>query len=279
MKDSTSSKDPDLGREEERNKIENLNKLSSINLFQTDKSERRVLLIRIIIETILSIILLALFIFLWFYYDTKWETLFFMTLWSFWMNTYYIISITVIDYFIYIKNKKFEKYEDFVRNHYIRIAFPFAIGIVFLYWMLILLGDEFEYRGREVMDTGTGLLFHGTIFVIILFDVCAAHHVNKKHYLLDLGIITFMIIVYYIVLGIGKYLILFEPYDFMTMSNVRQIIAACILIYIVILDGYVVLYLIAKYFFEQEDENNFDKLENNDKNEANHEKNNKNNKK
>ena len=54
-----------------------------------------------------------------------------------------------------------------------------------------------------------------------------------------------MSVVYFVILGFGKYMIDYEPYDFMSMSNVRQIAGAAILIYIGILDGYVVFVLIA----------------------------------
>ena len=183
--------------------------------------------------------------------------IFFMTLWSFSMNSYYIVSVTIVDWIRFLKknNDLFICYNNFVRNRYLRICFPFAIAIVFLYWMLILLGDDFEHRGRDVSDTAVGVFFHGMILIFLLFDMFTSWHKNIRAYFLDLLIITGLVIIYFFLLGIGKYIIKYEPYDFMEMSSVNQIVGACILIYIAILDGYVVLNLLANRFFEQVEEN------------------------
>ena len=66
--------------------------------------------------------------------------------------------------------------------------------------------------------------------------------INK---IFDLIIISIMTAVYFVILGFGKYKFDYQPYDFMEMSNVRQIAGAAILIYIGVLDGYVVFVLIA----------------------------------
>ena len=77
-------------------------------------------------------------------------------------------------------------------------------------------------------------------------------NINKTR---DVIIITIMVLIYFVILGFGKYMDIYEPYDFMSMSNERQIAGAAILIYIGILDGYVVFVLIAGSCFLDKDIN------------------------
>ena len=232
------------------------------NPSQKKNLEKSITFAKLVINAIISIVLIALIYIVPTTYKDKWNMAFFMTLWSFWMNSFYIISITVIDLINIISNFKCEKYNNFVRNFFLRIAYTFSISIVFLYWMLILLGDDFEYNARGLFDNCTGFLFHGLIFIFLNFDVFTSVHINKVNHKRDFIIITIISFVYYLILGCGKYLNLYEPYDFMRMSNVRQIVGACGLIYLVILDGFVVFNIIANNFFEQENNNKNDYIKN-----------------
>jgi hypothetical protein len=111
--------------------------------------------------------------------------------------------------------------------------------------MLILLGDDFQYNSRSLWDFLVNFCFHGLQFVFLLYDTLSYPHQVEINKLCDFIVITAMSVVYFVILGFGKYMIDYEPYDFMSMSNVRQIAGAAILIYIGILDGYVVFVLIA----------------------------------
>ena len=218
-------------------------------------TEKRISYFKLILNSLLALALTFFFLYIPYTYTQKWKIFFFMTLWSFSMNSYYIVSVTVIDWIRFIKkdNEACKCYNHVVRNLYLRICFPFAIAIVFLYWILILLGDNFEYLGRDVSDKAIGVFFHGMILIFLLFDIFTSIHKNIKNYFWDILILTIMILIYFLILGIGKYIIKYDTYDFMEMSNVNQIIGACILIYIAILDGYVVLNLLANKFFEEDD--------------------------
>ena len=222
---------------------------------QIQKTERIISNFKLGLNTVLAFALSFFFLYIPHTYSKKWKMFFFMTLWSFTMNAYYIVSVTVIDWIRFCKkdNQACYCYNNFVRNLYLRICFPFAIAIVFLYWILILLGDDFEYLGKDVSDTAIGVFFHGMILIFLLFDIFTSIHKNIKAYFWDILILTIMILVYFLILGIGKYIINYDTYDFMEMSNVNQIVGACILIYIAILDGYVVLNLLANEFFEEDD--------------------------
>ena len=175
------------------------------------------------------------------------------------MNEFYFINVSILDFICLLKYTAFCKYcicyNDFIRNYFLRICFPFSISIVFLYWMLILLGDDFQYASRDLWDNCVSFTFHGLIFVFLLYDTFSYPHINKKNRKMkDFFIINAILIVYFIVLGVAKYYVMYEPYDFMEMSNIRQIAAAAVLIYMGIMDGYVVFVLIANRFFIQEEE-------------------------
>jgi hypothetical protein len=111
--------------------------------------------------------------------------------------------------------------------------------------MLILLGDEFQFNSRDLMDFLINFCFHGLQFVFLLYDTLSYPHQVSINKLRDFIIISIITAIYFVVLGLGKYAFNYQPYDFMTMSNVRQIAGAAILIYIAILDGYVIFVLIA----------------------------------
>jgi hypothetical protein len=239
----------------QENNKEKDEKSSEIKINKKQIIEKRISYFKLGLNSLLSIALTFFFLYIPHTYSKKWKMFFFMTLWSFAMNSYYIVSVTVIDWIRFAKkdSKACKCYNHFVRNLYLRICFPFAIAIVFLYWILILLGDDFEYLGKDVSDAAIGVFFHGMILIFLLFDIFTSIHKNIKLYFWDLLILTIMILVYFLILGIGKYIIKYDTYDFMEMSNVNQIIGACILIYIAILDGYVVLNLMANKFFEEDD--------------------------
>ena len=241
-----------------KNNISEEVKSTKSSIFQ--KKQSRASYIKIVLNTIMSLILFFVCIFAPFTYDQKWKIFYFMTLWSFYFNSFYIISITVIDWLYLIKNYYCVKYNCFIRDHYIRICFPFALAIVVLYWILILLGPQYESSSwNDIYDPCFGFIFHGLIFFFLLFDICTAFHVNKKTYIRDLLIISLLTAIYFFLLGLGKYLNFYEPYDFMSISSVRQIVGSAILIYVAILDAYVVLCLIANRLFEQENQIDYKK--------------------
>ena len=211
----------------------------------------------LIMNIIFSFIILFLSFKVYGNYEDKWNICLYLTFWSLFMNVFYIINITVLDCICRFKEPYYRRrcirYNDFIRNTYLRMTFPFSISIVFLYWLLILLGDDFQYASRSLWDNCISFTFHGLIFFFILFDTLTYPHINRINKLFDIGVITAITGAYFIVLGIGKYELQYDPYDFMLMSNIRQIAAAGILIYMTILDGYVVFILISnKYFLKEE---------------------------
>ena len=89
-------------------------------------------------------------------------------------------------------------------------------------------------------------------------------HVYQPNIFLDIIIITAIYIFYIIILGIGKYAINFDTYDFMLYCRPNHLVAVCIMIYLVVLDGYAIYHLIGYYCFDKNDDENEEKK--NDKN-------------
>ena len=231
-----------IKKEDNSNKVHNI----QTDISKKIKTETKVNVFRVFVNFIFSIFILGLTYFVINNYEEKWEMAYFLTIWSFFMNAFYIVSITAVDITRLIKNTDYcVKYNNFVRKYYLRICFPFSLSIVFLFWMLILLGDDFQYNSRSLWDFLVNFCFHGLQFVFLLYDTLSYPHQVSINKLRDFIIISIITAIYFVVLGLGKYAFNYQPYDFMTMSNVRQIAGAAILIYIAILDGYVIFVLIA----------------------------------
>lgn len=224
-------------------------------------------LLNIIVNSLILIFLIVLTFGVINNYKKKYEITFYLTFWSFFMNEFYIINAVILDCIRIFKNKFYNKsqkliyYNNIIRDYYLRICFPFALSIVFLYWMLILLGDKFQYASRDLWDNCVSFSFHGLIFIFLLYDTFTYPHINKKRIkelnikIFDCLIITITVGIYFLVLGISKYILKKNIYDFMKMTNKRQMAAAGFLIYMAILDGYIIFVLISNKYFIQEDEN------------------------
>ena len=227
----------------------NIKQLNNIS-----KEEKYIQILRLVINIILSLILIAVFIYALITYNPLWRAFYFLASWSYVMNIFYILSITIIDIFYIIKNILLEQYNNFIRNYFIRICIPFSIASVFVYWELILLGSNFEKIGDDAYDYSVNIFLNGIVLVFLFFDMFTSHHVYKHNRINDVIILTINIIIYYLLLCLGKYLEFFEPYDFMMRSDVRQIIGVGIIVYILVLNGYIVFDLLAFCFFKHENE-------------------------
>ena len=216
--------------------------------------EKRLFLARIIINIIFSLILIATFCLLWTSYSPVWKIFFFLTVWSFWSNTFYIITITVIDLLLYNNYKKCEKFNSFIRNDLIRIIFPFSISTIVIYWELVLLGDKFQGIGHSMLDICKSFFLHGLVLVFMCFDVFSSKHINKKNNCTkDIIIISIIMAIHFAVVIFCKEVLNTHSYDFLIIADVRQIIASFIIIYLLVLNGYIVFYLISDNFFLKEE--------------------------
>ena len=230
--------------------------IKPINIkYKVIKEDLNILKLRFSINTILSIILLAVLIYVLATYNSHWKLFFYLASWSYLMNIYYIISVTFIDFIYLIYNKFLKSYNNFVRNYFIRICFPFGLMSVSVYWELVLLGKNFQKFEHGINDICANIFLNGIVQLFLFFDMFASHHIYKYNRINDIIILTIIIAIYYLLVCLGKYLDIFEPYNFLPKSDVRQICGAGIIVYVLLLNGYIVFDLLAFCYFEEENVN------------------------
>ena len=216
--------------------------------------EKKLFLWRIIINFIFSLILIAAFCLMWTSYSPVWKIFFFLTVWSFWANTFYIVSITVVDILLYNGYKKCKKFNLFIRNDLIRIFVPFSISTIIIYWELVLLGDKFQGIGHSILDICKSFFMHGLVLIFVCFDLFTTKHINKKNNCCsDIAIISIIMLINFAIVVLCKEVLNVYSYDFLMIADLRQMFASFFIIYLVVLNGYIVFYLISDNFFENED--------------------------
>lgn len=235
----------------EKPKLENSDKLQKNEKMTTEK---KIFLVRIIINIIFSLILITTFCLLWTSYSPVWKIFFLLRVWSFWSNTFYIITITIIDILLFKDCKKCENFNSFIRNDLIRIICPFSISTIVIYWELVLLGDRFQEIDNSLLDVCKSFFLQGLVLVFMCFDIFSAQHINKKNNCKnDLILISIIMAIHFAAAIFCKEVLNEYSYDYLSIADVRQIVASFIIIYILVLNGYIVFYLISDYFFLNEE--------------------------
>ena len=219
---------------------------------KTKKEGLCIKIFRLIINTILSLILIGVAIYALATYNPQWRLFYFLASWSYFMILIYIINVTIIDLFAIAFKIYLNSYNDFIRNYYIRICTPFSIATFFVYWELVLLGNSFQKRGDDINDYCEAVFLNGIVLLFLFFDFFASPHIYRQNRCSDIVILTIIILFYYALVCLGKYLEVFEPYNFMRIADVRQISATGIIVYVLVLNGYIVYDLLASYLFENE---------------------------
>ena len=243
---------------------------SKIELDKTDKIskdsiDRKLFLWRIIINAIFSIILIVAFCLVWTSYEPAWKIFFLLIIWSFWANTFYIIAITITDILLYKGYKNCEKFNMFIRNDLIRLIMPFSISTIVIYWELVLLGENYQNIENSVLDYCKNFFIHGLVLAFMCFDIFTTKHINKKSLCKrDVLIISIIMIVHLASVIFCKEVLNEFPYDFLMIADVRQVIASCIILYILVLNGYIAFYLISEHCFEKEEINDINDIYNQD---------------
>ena len=220
--------------------------------FKIKKEGLCIKIFRLIINTILSLILIGVAIYALATYNPQWKIFYFLASWSYVMILIYIISVTIIDLFAIAFKTYLKSYNDFIRNYYISICTSFSLATFFVYWELVLLGNSFLKRGDDIYDYCEAVFLNGIVLLFLFFDFLASPHIYRQNRWTDIAILTFIILFYYALVCLGKYLEVFEPYNFMRIADIRQICATGIIVYVLLLNGYIVYDLLASCLFEDE---------------------------
>lgn len=251
LKNDKQIENTNLDKDSKNDKIQ----INNVN-YKIITEDIKIKIFRLIINAILSIILIAIFIYALITYHPQWRLFYFLASWSYLMSIFYIVSVTIID-FISILCKKFcNFYNNIIRNYFIRICIPFGITSAFVYWELVLMGNNFQKIEHDASDVCKTIFVNGIVQFFLFFDMFASPHIYKYTRIYDIIILTIILAGYYLLICLGKYLEIFEPYDFMKTSEVRQITAVGIIVYVLLLNGYIAFDLLAFYFFEKENDKN-----------------------
>lgn len=164
----------------------------------------------------------------------------FLTMWSFYANSIYLIAILICDISAYFFNSnKLDSVNNFMRNVYSKYSIPLSYTVTFLYWLLVLLGEQFIKWKAGPMVIFFQVYLHGIISFILLFEVLQRQQNNKQHWSYwDILILSIIILFYSIALMIGKYVQDFNPYQFMQYASWRQLITPLILLEVSAINSY-----------------------------------------
>lgn len=165
--------------------------------------------------------------------------LYFLTTWTYWMNSIYLFLVLVCDISLFATNSdRFEKMNSFLRNSYCIVSMSFSYAVVILFWSLSFLGESFMRLPKNTLETIFNYYLHGgnTIFVII--DLFLSEHkkceFTYKYILIISGIYWF----YFAVAAFAKYVNNFSPYTFMENATFGQLVVASIIMYIIVFNAY-----------------------------------------
>ena len=229
-----------------------LEKKANIIFVKNDYNIKNYLVAKLYIlalNTIFLFVLISVLIIAAIKYKRRWRFFFFISSWSYIMTLYYLASVVIIDFSTLFYNNSLYIYNNFIRNIFIKICVPFNISSVFIYWELVLLGNNFQKNEKDIYDIIKNIFINGIILLFLLFDMFTSVHFYKYNRLCDIFVLTVIMFAYYILVSLGKYLNAYEPYNFMLKSDVRQMVAVGIICYLILLNGYIVYDLLAYYIF------------------------------
>lgn len=164
---------------------------------------------------------------------------YFLTFWQLWANTLYIFMITLCDCVLFFFNTPcLEKVNSFFRNIFSRYCFTFSYAVAFLYWSLLSLGPSFLHARPGLLPYVFHLYCHGGNTLILLLDFYMNEYKNLPYSFTEMFIISVIFWFYGIVVCYAKYYDGINPYAFMEKAEIRQLIVAGIMFYIIVLNSY-----------------------------------------
>ena len=193
----------------------------------------------------------------------------FLTMWTYYMNSVYLCINLICDFNLYInKSNKLEKLNDWNRNIYSQICNTFTYLVFILFWSLILLGKDFMNFGKfNLFGIIINIYLHFLISVFCIIDIIIHEH-NKISFKRKNFVIIFIIFTLYMILcALGKYVFNIYSYRFVRNGNLKQLLVAMFIFYIIIYNCYYFhIWLINKFNKEKNSINNLMNKEENSMN-------------
>ena len=141
------------------------------------------------------------------------------TIWSFFLSSFYLISIFISDSYLYLFNStKFEKFNDYIRNSFSIIAYSYCYSITIEFWAILFIGLTFgknpfsEKKPFSFKLFLEALYLHFGITVIMLIDlILTKRGICKKNNKIIL-IINVIYFSYSIIVILAKYVFFMPAY-------------------------------------------------------------------
>ena len=183
---------------------------------------------------IILTILICIFIIDWsnFFY--------FLTVWTYFLNTVYLISIWITDInLFFFKSLALEKHSFFLREKIGPVLNGLSHMVVLSFWTLLAMGPEFMTMENSISEILANLHLHGALSVIAIVDVMVNRHL-KKHF--DWKLLIFLLTIYVMygtVIVVSLLTDGFIPYPFLKGIPVWMLIVYFVVLFGVLVVGYV----------------------------------------
>lgn len=172
----------------------------------------------------------------------KFETkhFFFLTMWTYWLNSIYLLVVCICDISLCcFKSTRLEKINDFFRNDYSLVSFPFSYAVTFLFWFLVCLGNNVMNFDFVMSKMIARIYLHGINTGFLLLDLFISEHKKKEF---DWNVFTAISTIFWVYctdVCIGKYWLNIMPYRFVeNINSIFLLFSIGILFYLVVLIAY-----------------------------------------
>jgi hypothetical protein len=192
----------------------------------------------------------------WSMTQKNWRRLLFLTWWSLYLNSVFLIAILICDSILFFTKKTFlEKINFFFRNYYSSISISFSYFVTLIYWSLIYVGSGFQ-MGKNLNDVLHNIYIHLLVSIFLTIDVFVAKREKKDFNSIEFSIIYLILIIYMIFYLIGKFEYNQNVYSFTNEMTKIKIIIYFIIFSVVIFFSYeIYIFFVNEANEENEDKN------------------------
>lgn len=165
---------------------------------------------------------------------------YYLTLWAYYANSIYLIVVLICDISSFFFNsEKLDAVNSFMRDFYSKYSYSLSYTVTFLFWLLVILGEQFIKWDSSPIKVFFQIYLHGVVSLILIFEIIQSDRSKKTEWSYkDILILSIIVIVYSITILLGKYYDHFIPYQFMKYASLRQLITPLILIEVFSFNSY-----------------------------------------
>lgn len=190
------------------------------------------------------------FIFIIVLFNFTYQHFFFMSLWSFYINSLYLICTFICDINLYLRKQKYLEQINYVlRNNFSPISISLSIACSILYCLFTLMGEQFLSRSQTLYEHFINIYLHCICTLILIIDMFVSHNKHKQFNMRELKMISFIYCANAIVCCIGKYIFKYNAYAFMTSASFQQLVIASNIIYLFVFNSYQVYVFLVEMKF------------------------------